>query len=335
MLIERLWPHLTTPFVYAVALLQLAAFVWFTDTQLALFLSLWMIALAYGLSNFRLSQPFHHERIVILFALVLSYLAIARLLPGLFFEQIHAHGDVATYAVYAIYNILWLVLAAGALVGFIRSPSRRAPMVWLAISLAAFILSLLPLEYAEAVEGTGGAAPWLLFLRSNISFFTFLVVSLGDAAYLTERFYSKLAHDGSASSDDIEVSLLRTLSWITLALLPFYVRSFLLVLSLLILALLLYVLVERWKLARHAKRAYVRGETPSRRDTFARPGRIPSSKKTTAELLASANIDDHTLRQILVQHGGAAALSVIDDSPPGTTAHRKHRRPRDNGGRNK
>jgi hypothetical protein len=264
-------------------MVQLAAYLSIQNSNAAMFCSLIVIAIAFGLNTLNVSKPFRLERAAVAFSIILAYLAVAHAFPEALLAFVHVHDDLALLVVQMCYNLLWILIAAVTLIGFIRSPKQRSVLVWLLASGIALLLALIPLEVNLPREGMA-----IALVRFNVAFGIYLLVAIGDAAYLTEFAYicagkkatehaSPLSpHDQARSpvrQDHLDVSLLRTLTWLPLALLPLYVRPFFIVIPTAILILLAYVAAGRYQLATLAKQHYRQGQPYRTRDSFVRPGR--------------------------------------------------------------
>ena len=281
MRLNYVWPHLFTPLFYAVTMVQVGAFVAIQNTPLATFVSLVVIALAFAVSTSEYARPFHIERLSVVAALVLSYLAIAESVPTHVLEAIHVHDSTVSEIFHQFYNLLWLVLAAIAFIGFWRNPMRRAPVVWLASASFGFLLALVPLGNSLSTEPS-----WIVILRFNVSFFIYLFVALGDAAFLTERAYHHAAKDREQyehRANDIDISLPRTFAWIPLSLCIFFVKPVFLIFFIAAFSGLVYIVLDRVRLASDARESFLSGIVPKIRDTFARPGKRKRGRRLNVD----------------------------------------------------
>ena len=258
-------------------------------------------------------------------ALVLSYLAVAEALPIYFMEAIHAHGTFVPYLVRLAYNVMWMAVAAVSLIGFWRNPIRRAPIIWVTAAFFAFVLALIPLDVALPHENT-----FIILLRFNVAFFIYVSVSLGDAAYLTERAYRKAAKEQDPYEDlanSVDINLIRTLSWIPLSLWALYVKPFFLIFPIGVFVFLVYLAVARWQLACHARDAYRNGQVPHYRDTLARPGK--SHRSGTLQLgddeVDPEELSRKELLEIVVANNRTKGMSAIDEAPRRRKKKKRHR----------
>lgn len=262
MFIEKIWPYLPTPLVYAVVVGEAVAALLLSQNHVLLaLLFLWVLVLAFVLGAWMASRPFHIERLALIMTLAIAHVSmIAGHLTDIY-EFLHLHDARSTLIARIAYSLIWLALTGAALMSFARTRGLRVARIWPLVIMLSLFACLFPIEPDAFIFNQPG---WMWILRVHIAFVTFMLVSIGDVmSILIFEYQDRAARRRGGHSvsvpdhHNVDVSLIRTLVWSPVTLWVLFVPRILLPLALVILPYLLYTLVNRWVYARAAHLSFL------------------------------------------------------------------------------
>lgn len=257
MFIEKIWPYLPTPLVYAVVVGEaIAALLLVQNHAVLAVLFLWALVVAFVLGSWLISRPFHFERLVILITLAIAHVSLFADHIHDMYEFLHLHDQRSMMLARVGYSLVWLALTGAALVSYTRNSGVRVARIWPFVVGLALLACIFPIEPDAFIMSQPG---WLWVLRIHIAFVTFLLVSVGDVMGVLIYEYGDRAQRrrsghsiGVPDHHNIDISLVRTMVWSPMTLWIIFVPRILLPIALFILPYLLYTLVQRWYFAHKA-----------------------------------------------------------------------------------
>lgn len=260
MFLEQLWPHIPTPLVYALVLLEAwLAFTLSTNYGLLAFVFIWALFISFAIGTRSESRPFHMERLPLLLTLAFSTVSILASEEATLYEWLHLHDADTILAARIIYSLVWITILLISLVSYLRNTGRHIAAIWPLVVLLTLVAVIFPLEPQAFIANQ---PHWLWFLRIHMAFLLYLLVTMGDAANMTQAAYSahrkqRLYVDEAGSSvaptsigAEVYVPLARTLLWSPITLWIMFVPNVLLVMALALLVLLSVIMWRRWRAAR-------------------------------------------------------------------------------------
>jgi len=260
MFLEQLWPHLPTPIVNLVVLIE-AAIVYLYSNDYGV-LSLTFIAiltLAFILGSVKGTQPFHIERIAVIITLAFINVAVLAQHMGEFNEALHLHSSQSIMVVRIGYAAIWCILLIIAILGYFYNAGQQVTRAWPLLVIVTLLAILIPLEPDSFVMNQ---PLWLWITRVLIALILFTLVTVGDTTNVTIRaYYSKLAvsavqgggHSPTLNrlnpptAQDVDLPLARTLIWLPITLWVMFVPKALVFVAIAIIVLIARSVVERWR----------------------------------------------------------------------------------------
>lgn len=262
MFLEQIWPHIPTPLVYVLVLLEAwLAFTLSTNYGVLAFVFIWILFISFAIGTRSESRPFHMERLPLLLTLAFSTVSILASEEATLYEWLHLHDADTILAARIIYSFTWITILLISLVSYLRNSGRRIASIWPLVVLLTLVAAVFPLEPQAFIANQ---PHWLWFLRIHMAFLLYLLVTMGDAANITQATYSaqrkqRFQADEEAATaaaspatigSEIYVPLARTLLWSPITLWIMFVPNMFLFAALLLLVLLSVIMWRRWRAAR-------------------------------------------------------------------------------------
>lgn len=261
MLIEKIWPYLPTPIIYAVILAVALVALFSVDHAIMAMAFLWVIAIAFVVSTWTISRPFHVERLAIMLTLAIAHASLFAVNLQEVYAFLHLHDEDSMMIARVVYSIIWLLVTGASLFSYAHNTGRGVARIWPAIAIVTFIAAVFPIE-PDAFIVTQPAWTWLL--RLHAAFTLFMIIALGDSASVLAALYRDRADSfrrghrvKEPSQSDMDISLVRTLLWSPIVLWVMFVPRVLLLVLIPLGAYLIYITYKRWGLANIAHLNFV------------------------------------------------------------------------------
>lgn len=262
MFLEQIWPHIPTPLVYVLVLLEAwLAFALSHNYGLLAFVFIWILFISFAIGTRSESRPFHMERLPLLLTLAFSTVSILASEEATLYELLHLHDADTIFAARVIYSLTWIIVLLISLVSYARNAGRHIASIWPLVVLLTLVAAVFPLEPQAFIANQ---PHWLWFLRIHMAFLLYLLVTMGDAANITQALYSahrkqqqhQLADETGGAAipavvgTEIYVPLARTLLWSPITLWIMFVPNMFLIFAFFLLVVLYVIMWRRWRAAR-------------------------------------------------------------------------------------
>lgn len=265
MFLEQLWPHLPTPLVHLLVLLEAVAVFTYSSNSSSLALSLALIVvltISFVLGSITISQPFHIERIAVILTLAFVNAAFLAQHTSEIYEFLHLHTEEAMLTARIIYGIVWFVLVAIAIAAYFRNVGRPVTRAWPLLVMVTLVAVLMPIEPDAFVMHQ---PTWLWITRVVTALVIFQLVTLADAVVVVEGIYydriEQVRHNqhrsganGSSMSimrvptaQEADLPMARTAIWLPMTLWVMFVPRAVILLAIIIIAALIRTLMIRWR----------------------------------------------------------------------------------------
>lgn len=267
MFLEKLWPHLPTPWVNLLVLVEAAlVFVYSTDNVILSLTFIVALTVSFIMGSVKISQPFHIERVAVMLTLAFINVSFLAQHSAELNDALHLHTSSSIMASRLIYALVWLVLLVIAIVGYFRNVGQPVSRAWPLIAILTLLATLIPLEPDSFVMNQ---PVWLWIIRVLLALILFTLVTVGDTAALTLGLYYQRAtvrrRKGERILDapnaaEAELPFARTIIWLPITLWVMFVPSALVIAAVVLVVFIARSVVDRWQRANAAHGEFVVGQ---------------------------------------------------------------------------
>lgn len=266
MFLEKLWPHLPTPIVNLLVLVEAAIIYWYINDSVVVSLTfIGMLTVAFILGSIKSSQPFHIERVAVLITLAFINVAFLAQHTHEVTEILHLHTERALFVARIVYALVWVVLLIMAILGYFYNAGRPISNAWPLLVIVMLIAILIPIEPDSFVMNQS-LALWIARVLIALTLFT--LVTVGDTTNITIQLYHQHLSSGHHSArratpltapaaEDVDLPIARTLIWLPITLWVMFVPKALVLVALLLIVLVGRSVIERWHRVSHAHKQYM------------------------------------------------------------------------------